>query len=382
LLVFLKGGIFLIRKMEENRKMPTWREMIDQLEKDKVLFPPLTLRFLKLEPEISGGRSLDALVEISWRKSRARFAVECKALSTPKAFQSGLNNLKASPLPKGYAPLLFVPFLGKQQLLELESEGISGIDLCGNGVVILPDKFFIFRGGERNRFSSSAPIKNIYRKNSSMAARVFLIRSQYKTVQQIYEEINRNNLLVISGRKKQMSLSTVSKALKTLEEDLIVERNESIHLLQPDTLLEKLSENYVPPRIKEQVRLKVPEEGGRLRELLVLQSQASGLPFVATGMSSVQQYTVMQRTEVLSVYCPDIDALLERLAVDTRSRFPNLELIETEDETVFFDVRQEENFNWASPIQVYLELMAGDKRDKETAEAVMSYIIENIRGAV
>jgi len=83
--------------------------------------------------------------------------------------------------------------------------------------------------------------------------------------------------------------------------------------------------------------------------------------------------------EVLSVYYPDIDALLDRLAGDKSSRFPNLELIVTEDETVYFDARQEGDFRWASPVQAYLELMAGDKRDKETAEAVKSYIIENIR---
>jgi hypothetical protein len=41
------------------------------------------------------------------------------------------------------------------------------------------------------------------------------------------------------------------------------------------------------------------------------------------------------------------------------------------------DERQEENFWWASPVRVYLELMAGDKRDQETAEQVKSYILNN-----
>jgi len=59
-------------------------------------------------------------------------------------------------------------------------------------------------------------------------------------------------------------------------------------------------------------------------------------------------------------------------------RFPNLELLETEDETVFFDAREQQNFRWASPIQVYLELMAGDKRDRETAEQLKSFILKNI----
>lgn len=146
--------------------------------------------------------------------------------------------------------MLIMPFLSEQQLQELEQQRISGIDLCGNGVVIVPGIFAVFRSGERNRFSSSAPIKNIYRKNSSMVGRVFLARSSYGTVQEICTEVNRRNMLVKCGDKKPMSLSTVSKSLKTLEEDLIVERKGAIQLLQADKLLEELSENYVPPKVK------------------------------------------------------------------------------------------------------------------------------------
>ena len=59
-------------------------------------------------------------------------------------------------------------------------------------------------------------------------------------------------------------------------------------------------------------------------------------------------------------------------------RFPNLEILETDDETVYFDARKDRNFWWASPVQVYLELMSGDKRDRETAEQVKSFIVNNI----
>jgi len=89
----------------------------------------------------------------------------------------------------------------------------------------------------------------------------------------------------------------------------------------------------------------------------------------------------MQRGDLLSVYCPRLEMLLGRLSGSQSDRFPNLELVETEDETVYFDGRQEGNFWWASPVQVYLELMAGDKRDQETAEQVKSYIIKNLQTA-
>jgi hypothetical protein len=176
--------------------MPTEREIIEQLQRGKVSLPPLSFRFVKAQMETDGNRRLDALVEASWQDMTIKFVVKCKSLSTPKEFQDGLYMLKSSSLPKGYRPMLIMPFLSEQQLQELEQEGISGIDLCGNGVVVVLGTFAVFRTGRKNRFSSSAPIKNIYRKNSSMVGRVFLIRSSYFSVQEICSEINQQNMLV------------------------------------------------------------------------------------------------------------------------------------------------------------------------------------------
>ena len=99
---------------------------------------------------------------------------------------------------------------------------------------------------------------------------------------------------------------------------------------------------------------------------------------MATGISSVARYAVMQRGDILSIYCPRLEMLLDRLPGNQSDQFPNVEILETEDETVYLDARKEGIFWWASPVQVYLELMAGDKRDQETAEQVKSYIMMNL----
>jgi len=341
--------------------------------------PPLNFRFLDGQVEIDGNRRFDGLIEASWQGKTARFVLECKSLSTPRAFRDGLNLLNSLSLPEGYQPLLMMPFLRDEQLKELEREGISGIDLCGNGVVIVPGLYSVMRTGGKNRFPSSAPIKNIYRKNSSMVGRAFLVRPNYEAVQDIRLEINRRNLLIDRWNKKPMGLSTVSKALKTLKEDLIVSRNNVIRLLQPDKLLEKLSDNYASPKITARVRLKIPEQDRPIREIVIGQAVKAGLPLVATGVSSVGRYAVMQRGDIVSIYCPRIESLVERINGSQYERFSNIELIETEDETVYFDPRREGDFAWASPVQTYLELMAGDKRDQEIAAQVKSYILSENR---
>ena len=364
--------------MALNRKMTTEKEMIAELERGGPCLPPLAFRLLQVCPQEGKNSQFDAYLEASWQERTARFVVECKSLSTPKAFQDSLNFLKTASIPQGYQPMLMQPFLSEKQLQELEREGISGIDLAGNGVVTVPGSFAVFRSGKKNPFPSSAPIKNIYRKNSSMVGRVFLIRPAFETVQEILLEINRRNMLVERWNKKPMSLSTVSKALKTLEQDLVVQRADETKLLQPDKLLEKLSANYTAPATTAQIRLKVPSTGASIREMLLKKSQELNLPIVATGVSSVNRYAVMQRGDLLSVYCPRIDVLLKSLAGSESDRFPNLELLETEDESVYFDSRKADDFWWASPVQVYLELMTGDKRDRETAEQVKTFILSDL----
>jgi len=361
--------------------MPTEQEMLEQLREGKVQFPPLSIDFLKDHLDVGGNRRIDALIEAKWQGKSAKFAVECKSLSTPKTFQDCINFLKSLSLPYNCRPMLFMPFLSEWQLEALEGEGISGIDLCGNCVVVYPGIFSVFRVGGKNRFPSSAAIKNVYRKNSSMVGRCFFIYSDFQTVQDIRATINKQNPLVKRWNKKPISLSTVSKVLKTMVEDLIITRNETIRLLQPGKLLEKLCENYNAPAVKKKIRIKMPEENEGILKLLSEQSQKLGLPLMASGTSSVTRYTVMQRGDLLTVYCPKVEKLLEKLPGIQSDRFPNLELLETDEESVYFDARQAEGFWYASPLQVYMELMAGDKRDQETAEQLKTKILSDIGAA-
>jgi len=80
---------------------------------------------------------------------------------------------------------------------------------------------------------------------------------------------------------------------------------------------------------------------------------------------------------MLSVYCPRPEVLLARLPGAALDPLPNLEIVASEDETDYFDSRVEEGagFRWASPVQAYLEMMRGDKRDQETAVQVRTELI-------
>ena len=139
--------------------------------------------------------------------------------------------------------MLVVPYLSPDNIKLLESSLVSGIDLCGNGILIVPPELLIVRTGNPNRFPQSAPIRNVYRGDSSLVGRVFLVRPVYRAVGDIAAAIRE-----LSGN---VSLATVSRVLKTMESDLIVGRERGdIRLLQPEKLLERLADNYRSPKEK------------------------------------------------------------------------------------------------------------------------------------
>lgn len=365
--------------MENNKKQITESAILDDLKRGRVSLPPLSFRLAELEPKIGGKYRIDALIEGRWGDTSAIFAAEIKALSTPKAFSEGVALLKAANLPKNRPPLLITPFLSEKQLQELEREKVNGVDLCGNGVFNIAGRLTVLRTGGKNRFPSYAPIKNIYRKNSSMVARMFLTCPQFSSVKQTVEEIRKRDIFALTMKQPNLAFGTVSKVLSGMEQDLIIERGEnSIGLLQPDALLEKLSRNYGGPIGSVKFSVKVDLNGTALLDRLAVLSVKIKAPIVATGLSSVSRYAVMQREDKLSVYCPRGEDLLSILAPTPSSRFPNLEIIDTSDSTAYFDSREEEGFLWASPVQTYLELMNGDKRDQETAEQVKKFMMDKI----
>ena len=365
--------------MNNNKKPLNEAEIISRLKQGRVSFPPLSLRFKERKQPKAGAR-LDGLVEITWAKVKADFALEIKALSTPKAFMDALSLLKNTRLTKNLLPMLIVPFLNEERLKELEKEGISGIDLCGNGIVTAADKFAIYRTGQPNRFPSYSPIKNVYRKNSSLVSRLFLVRPVFTSVNEVLEGIKDLDFMSKALNRPSINLSTVSKALAEMENDLIISRNNGqIRLLQPEVLLDKLSENYRAPENRSIISLKVDLDRLSLLKRLAEYSKEANTPVMVGGLSSVSRYAVMQRGEEVTIYSARPEEVIKQLPGKETDKFANLKLVEIEDATVYFDAREENGLLWSSPVQTYLELMKGDKRDQETAQQVRNEILTPLK---
>jgi hypothetical protein len=354
----------------------TEKDILNALRSGKIQLPPLVIRLLTKEPLLSRGRSIrpDAEIEISWNRRRWKFIVEVKASSSPKAFEEAFRAAQSAATKAKRNPMIVLPYLSSDALARLEETGVSGLDLCGNGIVVVQGELLVIRSGKPNQFPRSEPIRNVYRGDSSYVGRAFLAKPIYQAVGEI--------VTTIRDKGGSVSFATVSKVLKTLEADLIVERSDDqIKLIQPEKLLLQLAENYRPPKVIERFVGKINVEERDIPKILTDAAKRIGSELLITGSASAARYSVLAREPVVAVYCdaPPREVLkASTMQFEETDRFPNIDLTYTNDKLPFFEPALQNGVKYASTLQVYLELMSGDKRQRESAEQVREYLKEKI----
>lgn len=249
---------FLSKKTGDKRKMLTESTILERLRENPEICPPLRVEVEEVQSS-NNGAAPDAIIEVKWRGRQYRFAAEIKSLATPKVLEAAMSQAQRAAKSIELRPMVVMPYLSARQLRMLEAENMSGLDLCGNGIVQVPGKIFVYRTGQPNAFPASSRIRNVYQGSSSIVARVFLLRPRYSTVGRVLKEVER-----CGGN---VSMSTVSKVLKALEQDLMIRRKgRGSCLIQPRELLEKLAENYQRPIVK-RVQQYCLQEGATVEEL-------------------------------------------------------------------------------------------------------------------
>jgi hypothetical protein len=317
-----------------------------------------------LEPRI--GRHFrdtpDAFLTLKWGEQEHRFAVVYKSSSTPKlidqAAQAARRYARVEP---SLAPLVVAPYLRSDVLDHLVDEGVSGIDCSGNYAIVVPNQWLVIRSGERNRFPASTPIKNIYRGRSGLVARALLLYGSFPSATALAANLHDAG---------PVSLGTVSKVLTVLENDLLIDRADDIRVVQPGLLLDRLTAAYQPPHVRRRVTGR-PPDANRVAELLRRNERDHHVRYVY----DVHAHYILQTMSLTRVYVESIESIIADLQLDVRSGFPSFEFLEVHDPGVYYGRRPGQLYDATSPLQVYLELMAGGKRDQEAARELRSDLL-------
>ena len=343
-------------------------EVFDKLERENNLYSPLEIYEVK-RTKSANNKGTDGYIKIKFREKFLSLLIEIKNRTAPQIVETGIDNLlqiTSDSQNKDFIPALMVPYLSEKIVDRLKSSNLCGLDLNGNYYIVTPD-FVAMRLDKKNQYKESAYIKDIYSRNSSIVGR-FLLREKktFSSVNEIYDGIR--NL------EGTISLSTVSKVLKGLQEQLIISKDKNeIKLLQPGKLLINLKENYIPPSVQKTIKINLPENILEAKRVLF---DTIGSKWIWSGESCAEFYAATTPIKSFTVFVraknnqglPDLDLSI---------RFYNyiIYFLQPVEEYVFFDSRDYK----ASKIQTYLELSQLDKREKEIARDIEKDILNDLK---
>jgi hypothetical protein len=270
--------------------------------------------------------------------------------------------------PDGF-PSLFVA----RKLAKLEELAVSGIDLCGNGFIYVPNRMCVLRTGNPNLYPDSRPIANPYRGRSSLVARMLLNQPHWDTLGELTEAIKKE------AQTKGLSLSQVSKTVTAFAEDLIVTKTgNQITLTDPVRLLDNLGSEWRRRSSLNRHAYRSSHAKLDLRELASVDELAWSL----SGESSAPRYCTIAQGGPVTLVVNDLKLAESALCLTPESvpSFADIVLLESEeDEYYFANERDEAGVRYASRVQTWLELNAGDARQRETAKDLYQPIIRKAR---
>ena len=344
--------------------------MMERLKAKPDLFYPLKIELTARDvamDEHTKNLQADGILKISYADKTWEMIIESKTRTALSIVEKGLDFLSKVKDYKNYGssiPTLYVPYLSERIVEKLKEKSISGIDMNGNYYIISTELIAI-RLDRKNEFKEQTTIKDIYSRNSSIVARLLLKEKQV---------INSLSFILNKLIEKGFELSpgTVSKVLKSLEEDLMITRNEDIiKVLQPEMLLNKLLRDYKKPKVIGKRSLRLPEDKSAAVE--ILNNILGNNKWIWTGESSAVKYASTTPSNKFYIYSLSnyYDEMIESY-VD--NKFYNYEVNYIKDKYVFFDSSD----NYASRLQTYIELSNLDKREKEIAEDIKRSLLNGL----
>jgi len=365
----------LYRKMAAFRKTAmrlTEKQIMRELWKPAGQYKPLTFTQLREEQQTNQQFRPDALVQVSVADTPSFEAlVEIVPMATPKALTEKcrqiVDYLSKIKTPK-LVPLIVAPYIGKRQAQILVTEGISWLDLCGNMRVEIPGRVYIERTGNKNKYPDTAPIKKIFQGTSALVSRALLLKPEgFKSQYELVDFIN--------SRNANITISTVSRVLKSLEEELLVSKTKSL-ISVPDAarLLDRLTEGYINPTRRNESKIYkfgCADFETSFRRVLV----ARQLAYAACGFYAAKLKGLATTGEI-TIAVKDIEKARERFQLDKPdAEFGNLGIIETEEPGIWFNIEQEPAMPVVDDIELYLEMTIDTPRGPKVAELLRQRIL-------
>lgn len=359
----------------------TEREIIQYLQSAADEYLPLRVASLERQVLLSGGTRADAIIQFSIPDGPCFKALaEIVSVASPKIILDRSRRLVdclGEIDDTDMVPLIIAPFVGAKQAKILADKGISWMDLSGNMSIKVSNRIYIERTGKKNRFPDTAPIKKVFQGASSLVSRALLLKP--RGFSSLYEIVD-----FINGRNSNITLSTVSKVLKSLEQELLIDRSKPlVSVIDRAKLLEKLAEGYANyAKIKQGNTYSFSIKQLRCGSMRLNVDKSN---YLASGYYAAQIKGLAVSNEVTFIVKNVEQARGEFDFLEPDAEFGNVTLIESKEDSIWFNSVETE-LTIASVINVtvpivddiglYLEMMVDTPRGPKIARILKKRILE------
>ena len=363
-----------------------------QALKDKVPF--VQLPGIQVS-DVVDSRPFDIRFDLESGTNKVRVYAEIKQSISPRQLENiapWIARLKA--IEKDAAFAIVSPALSPQAQAFCIEAGIDFLDLAGNISINVPGKFVLQRTGQRNKSvveSIEGPREvNVFSGRFSRVVRVLLQNPRSWTLSEIAQELDResrdNSVLAgvgedgVSIRSFVVSLGTISKALRTLEDQLWIRRRGTSALVpEPKRLLLAWAAKY-RERYRSRLRNSVTYPNPFGQDLTAISNALESLKipnFAFTGPAAANVRAPFIDVDTIDVYLssPNQGEKLQNLA-NRKADGPPLRFLEPYDLGVFMYGKRCDQIPTVSEVQAYLDLIARGGRDQKQADYLFEKTIE------
>jgi hypothetical protein len=353
-------------------------EIIEQLQSEINRYAPLTIKGTDWPAKLKEGFCVDTIIEFCIADGPCFKALaEIKTVATPKIISQAAQQLTTYLRridDKTIVPVIIVPYMGTEQAKMLQREGISWIDLSGNMVIKVGGQVYIERTGKENLFPDTSPIKKIFEGTSSLVSRALLLKKEpFRSLFEVVDFINQRNGVI--------TLSTVSKVVSSLEEGLLITKTEAgIFVTNREKLLDKLLEGYIDyTRRNINKTYTFAAEPVTYNLDIVFYNQKGKVDYAMCGFYAAK-CKGLATTDRITIFVKSINEAkkeFERslVTIKTDNEFGQLDLIETKNPCVWFNLQGKPNYNVVDDIELYLEMMVDTPRGPKVAEMLKERIL-------
>lgn len=355
----------------------TEKEVLKRLRESAEQYRPFIFMGFEEEILLSDGVRADAIVEVSLEDGASfKALVEIASVANPKNVLEKCRELRDELNRRNEAdlvPVIVAPYIGKRQAEILADEGISWIDLSGNMKVRVSKTIYIERTGKSNKFPDTAPIKKIFQGKSSLVSRALLLKPDgFYSLYEMADFINKRNA--------NITISTVSKVLKTLEAELLITKKKfRILVTNAEKLLDRLTQGYIDFLKREErkkYRFATDEPKKVCYAFYSNQVDYASCGFYAAKLKG------LATTDEVTIFVKDIGQArkvfeLESMNVEPDAEFGNLILTETQNPCVWFNSSVQTFETVVDDIELYLEMTAATPRGPKIAEKLKNRILKS-----